>query len=305
MSTGDTAADSKESLTDARPRRRLPLWWIGGLVVIGATLVATFFSGFLATGWGGTEIHAPGVADFFPEAIFGEGTFFEFNRLTLARFIAAGVLIAVIAVVTWRATLIPTRGQAVLEMLAEFVRRSIGIDTLGEARGRRYSVTLATVFFGVLAMNLTGFIPGINIAASSVVAVPLVFAVFVYISFIVAGIRERGGKFFKEQLVLPGVPAPMHLLLVPIEAVSTFVIRPATLTIRLLANMISGHLLLAITYLGTQTLMVSGWGTRPLALLTFAGTLAVTGFEIFVALLQAYVFTILTAVYIKLSVESH
>lgn len=286
--------------------RRFPLWWIVGLVVILAVLVATFFTGFLATGWGGTEIHAPGVGDFFPAAIFGEGTLLEFNRLTMARFISAIVLIGIIVAVASRAKLVPSRGQSVFELLAEFVRKSIGVDTLGEKLGRKYAPTLATVFFGVLAMNITGFIPGINIAASSVIAVPLVFAVFAYVTFIVAGVKARGGlRFLKEQLFPPGVPVAMYFLLTPIEFFSTFVVRPATLAIRLVANMISGHLLLAITYFGTQTLLVGAVALKPLALVTFAGIFVVTAFEMFIAGLQAYIFTILTAVYIKLSVEAH
>lgn len=302
MSTLDTATATKES----KVTHRYPLWWIGGLVILLAVGIITFFTGFLATGWGGQEIHSPGVSDFFPEAIFGEGTIFQFNRMTLARFIAGGVLVLIVAVIGSRATLVPTRGQSLFEMLAEFVRRNIGIEQLGEARGRKYAVTLATVFFGVMAMNITGFIPGINIAASSVIAVPIVFAVFSYVTFIVAGVKERGGgRFLKEQLFPPGVPVPMYLLLTPIEFFSTFVVRPATLAIRLVANMISGHLLLAITYFGTQTLLVAAWTMKPLALVTFAGIFMVTAFEIFIALLQAYIFTILTAVYIKLSVEEH
>lgn len=294
------------TVSESKKTRRYPLWWFVGLFVILATAVVTFFTGFLTTGWGGTEVHQPGVADFFPDAIFGKGTLFEFNRLTMARFIAAVVLIAIVVVVASRAKLVPTRGQSALEMIVEFVRTSIGVDTLGEARGNRYATQLATVFLGVLAMNVTGFIPGINIAASSVIAVPLVFAVFSYITFIAAGIKERGGlAFFKEQLFPSGVPWPMYFLLTPIECFSTFVIRPATLAIRLMANMVAGHLLLAVTYFGTQTLLVSVWAMKPLALATIAGIFVVTAFEVFIALLQAYVFTILTAVYIKLSVEGH
>jgi ATP synthase F0 subcomplex A subunit len=85
------------------------------------------------------EPHQPGILDFFPDAIFGDGTFFSFNRVTLARVIVAVVLCVVLGIAASRAKLVPTRGQLLVEMLAEFVRRSIGIEMLGESRGRRFA----------------------------------------------------------------------------------------------------------------------------------------------------------------------
>ncbi len=248
----------------------------------------------------------PSVMDFFPEAMIWEGTHFEINRMTLARFIAAGVLALIFIVVAAGLKLHPGRGQVLMEMLADFVRQQIGINLLGTARGQRYATILGFVFFGVLAMNFTGIIPGINIAASSVMSVPLVFAVISYVTFIAAGIKSRGGlTFLKEQLFPPGVPWPVYILLTPIEFVSTFIVRPATLAIRVLANMVAGHMLLALTYFGTQTLLLSAGGIKFLSPLTLVAAVLVTFFEIFVAVLQAYVFTVLTAVYIKMSVEAN
>lgn len=288
------------------PRLRLPAWWWVGLLLIVAVIAVTFVPGVLESlRHPEAEIHKPGMMDFFPEALIWEGTNFQVNRLVLARFFAAGVLCLILIVVALRVKKVPSRGQAVIEVIAEYVRKNIGIELLGNAKGRQYSTVLATVFFGVLAMNLTGIIPGINIAASSVMSVPLVFAIFAYITFIVAGIRERGWRFFTDQLFLKGVPWPLYILLTPIEFFSTFIVRPATLAIRLLANMIAGHMLLAITYFGTQSMLVAAAAMKPIALLTFAGGIVLTLFELFVAVLQTYVFTMLTAVYIKLSVETH
>lgn len=251
-------------------------------------------------------VHQPGLADFFPEALVWEGTYFEINRLVLARFIAAAVIMILFGITAAGLRLRPGRGQMLMEMGSDFVRQNIGIELLGTRRGKRYAKVLGFTFFGVLAMNLTGIIPGVNIAASSVMSVPLVFAVVSYITFIVAGIKARGGaQFFKEQLFPPGIPWVVYLLLTPIELLSTFVVRPATLAIRLLANMIAGHMLLALTYFGTQTLLLAVLAWKPLAVLTFGAAIIVTLFEVFVAVLQAYVFTILTSVYIKMSVEAH
>lgn len=286
---------------------RLPKWWYVGLAVIVALIVGTFWPTIMdSLNNPAVEIHEPGVTDFFPEAMIWEGTHFELNRLTIARFLAAAVMGFIFVSAAARLKMRPSRGQTLIEMGVEFVRQSIGIELLGTSRGKRYGRILAFIFFGVLAMNLTGIIPGINIGASSVVSVPIVFAVFAYIAFIGAGMKARGGlTFFKEQFFPPGVPWPVYILLTPIEAVSVFIVRPATLAIRLLSNMIAGHILLALTYFGTQTLLVATLAMKPIAVATFAASIAITLFEIFVSVLQAYVFTILTAVYIKMSVEAH
>jgi len=103
------------------------------------------------------------------------------------------------------------------------------------------------------------------------------------------------------------VPWPIYLILTPIEFLSTFIIRPATLTVRLLANMLAGHLLLVLCFAATNYLFfeASSLGLNLAGIGTLAAGFAFTLFEIFVAVLQAYVFTVLTAVYIQLSVESH
>ena len=249
----------------------------------------------------------PGLGDFFPAPFAFEGTIFEMNRLVLVRIIAAAALLVIMMIGAQRAQLVPGRGQSVLELIITFVRDKISIETLGEVNGRRYAPILTTIFFAVLFMNITGIIPGLNIAASSVIAIPLVFAILSYVIFIAAGIRAQGTlTFFRTQLFPPGVPWPLYFILAPIELVSTFVIRPATLTIRLLVNMMVGHMLLAMCFFGTHYLFFEAAAAmKPLGTLTLLGALAFTLFEIFVAGLQAFIFAVLTAVYIKMSVEAH
>ena len=250
--------------------------------------------------------HQPGLADFFPSAIFGEGSILEFNRLTLARVVMGLLVSGALLAVAYRPKLVPGRGQMAVEVIAEFIRSNIALEMLGTKNGRKFSGFIGFAFFGVLAMNLAGIIPGLNIAASSVVAVPMVFAVITYATYIGAGIKAQGvGHFFASQLLPPGLPKPMYLLITPIEFLSNFIVRPVTLTVRLLANMMSGHLLLGMTYFGTATLLHALSAISSVSILTGAAMLLMTGFEVFVAFLQAYIFTILTAVYIKLSIESH
>lgn len=244
--------------------------------------------------------------EFFPEPIAFAGTIFEFNRLVLVRMIAALAVAAIFVMAARRAKMVPGRGQSLVELLLEFVRKGIAEEILGP-RARKYTPVLTIIFVGVFAMNITGIIPGLNIAASSVVAVPLVFALFAYFTFIIAGMRERGGlAFFREQLFVPGIPWPIYFILTPIELLSTFVIRPVTLTMRLLANMMVGHLILVLAFTGTHYLFFEAAGAvKAAGTLTFGVGIIFLLFETFVAALQAYIFTLLTSVYINLSVEHH
>ncbi|TRW43413.1 F0F1 ATP synthase subunit A [Georgenia yuyongxinii] len=255
----------------------------------------------------GSGFHGPTLADFFPPALLFEGTIFEFNRITLVRLISTAVLVLLFWLAARNPKLVPSRGQSLGELAVDFVRTGVAEESLGKELGRRYTPLLVVIFFGVLAMNITGIIPFLNIAGSSVVGVPLVFALISYVAFIVAGVKAQGGShFLKSQLFPPGVPWPIYIILTPIEFLSTFIIRPATLTVRLVANMLAGHLLLVLCFAATNFLFTQATGAMaPLGALTLAAGFAFTLFEIFVAVLQAYVFTVLTTVYIQLSVESH
>ncbi|MFC7406309.1 F0F1 ATP synthase subunit A [Georgenia alba] len=251
--------------------------------------------------------HPPSLADFFPPALFGDGTIFEFNRVTLVRFIAVAGLVLFFWLAARRTQLVPSRIQSLGEMAVDFVRRGIAEETLGKELGRKYTPMIAVIFFGVLAFNITGVLPFLNLAGSSVIGVPLVFAVVAYVAFVRAGIKAHGTvSFFKEQLFPPGVPWPVYILLAPIELISTFILRPVTLTVRLLANMIAGHLLLVLCFAATHYLFLDAGGALAAAgVITLAGGLAFTLLEVFIAFLQAYVFALLSAVYIQLSVEAH
>ncbi|MDR0504486.1 MAG: F0F1 ATP synthase subunit A [Bifidobacteriaceae bacterium] len=255
---------------------------------------------------GGMEV--PSLDELFPAPFaFAGSNFFELNRLSLVRLIA-GALIVVLMLLGARASrLLPGRGGNIFELAMGFVHKQIAVEILGEQAGRRYLPLLATLFFTVLGMNITGVIPLLNVASTSLVAMPLLMALTAFVAFNVAGIKAHGaGGFYKSALFPKGAPKFIYIILTPIELLSTFVLRPVTLTIRLMANMISGHFLLAAFFTMTNYLLVSATGAlKPLAVLPFAAAFAFTLFEIFVAALQAYIFTLLTAVYISLSKEAH
>lgn len=255
----------------------------------------------------GGGFHAPTLqGEFFPPAFLFEGTPFELNRIMLVRIVATIVLVAVFWLAARRARLVPGRAQGAAEMALDFVRVNIAEEVLGKESGRRATALLTVIFFGVFAMNITGIVPLLNIAGSSVIGVPLIFAAIAYVGFIAAGVRAQGaGGFLKSSLFPTGVPKLLYVILTPIEFLSTFILRPLTLTIRLLANMLVGHLLLVLCFGATHYLFFEAAGAmKALGTVTFAAGFAFTLFEIFVAALQAFIFTLLTAVYIQLSEDT-
>ena len=161
----------------------------------------------------------------------------------------------------------------------------------------------------ILFMNLTGIIPFLNIAGTVGRRRPdRCSRSSRYVMFIYAGVKKSPENFFKNSLFPPGVPWPIYILLTPIEFISTFILRPVTLTLRLLMNMVVGHLLLVLFFCGHVVLLLhdAAAGGRSSASARFAFGFAFTLFEILVAVLQAYVFALLTAIYIQLAVaEEH
>jgi len=257
----------------------------------------------------GTGFHAPSIMEFYPEIIAFEGTPFALNRIMLIRLLVLTLLIIVFSL--WTAkfkqsnktnSFVPGKFQLMGEISLNFVRKSIAHDQLGEKDGDRFLPLLTTIFFVTLGMNITGIIPGLNIAGTSVIGLPIVMALAAYVTFIYAGVKKHGMGFFKNSLFPAGVPKAFYALVTPIEFLSTFILRPVTLALRLTMNMIAGHLLLVLCFSATQFFLFNSEGFfKAFGAGTFVFGFAFTLFEILVAFLQAYVFTLLTTVYIQLA----
>jgi len=202
-------------------------------------------------------------------------------------------------------TMVPNRRQAAFELVVDFVRKGIVIETLGEKDGKRFMPILLTIFFLVLGLNLTATIPGLQIPSTGLIGQALILAIVSYVTFIYAGIRKHGAKFFKNAVILPGVPIAITPVIAVLEILSTFIIRPITLTLRLTMNMVAGHMLLALCFLATNffffEVLANGNAIGLMGVGTFAFGVAFVVLEIFVGALQAYVFTILTAIYIQMA----
>lgn len=258
----------------------------------------------MAEGESGSGFHAPEISEFFPPAIFFEGTPFEFNRIMLVRVVVTLALLLWLFLATRRAKLVPSRAQSVVEFLLDFVRVQIVESVLGKTEGRRFLPMLTTLFFLILTMNLAGVVPFLNIAGTSVVGLPVVLALWVYITYIVTGFKKHGPGYLKASLFPSGVPPVMYLLITPIEFLQVFILRPLTLALRLLANMMAGHLMLVLCFGATHFLLLDGGGLiKGTAALTLVGGIGITLFEVFVGFLQAFIFTLLAAVYIQMSLD--
>lgn len=259
----------------------------------------------------GGGFNGPSINEFFPPAIFFAGTIFEINRIIIIRFILAALLMLLFWLGTRNMRLVPTKGQSLAEMALDVVRVNIAEDLLGKKDGTRFLPLLTAMFFTVLAFNLPGIIPGMNVAGSAIVGFPLVLAVISYVAFIYAGLKKHPGTFLRASLFPAGVPWPIYIIVTPIEFFSIFILRPITLALRLLMNMVAGHLLLVLCFSATDffffnaALEQDGWA-RFFGIGTFAFGFIFSAFEILVAVLQAYVFTLLTTVYIQLALaEEH
>jgi F-type H+-transporting ATPase subunit a len=141
-------------------------------------------------------------------------------------------------------------------------------------------------------------IPPLSMPASARMSIPLFLALLVYLVFNVVGIRSQGPvTYFKNALFPPGVPVALYILVTPIELVSTFLVRPFSLAVRLFANTLAGHILLVTFGILAFETLKANLLIVPSILATIM-LLLMTGFEVMVAFLQAYIFTILAAVYI-------
>lgn len=236
-----------------------------------------------------------------------EGTAFEINRIILIRLITSVILIGLFALAASRAKLVPGRAQNLAEMALDFVRVNIAEEILGE-NARRFVPMITTIFFAVLALNLTGVVPLMNISSNSLIGMPIVLAAWVFVMYLAVGIKKFGlGGYLKNNLLPPGMPKFLYVLVTPIEALQVFLLRPATLALRLAANMIAGHLILVLCFAATQYfLFEAGPALKAISAVSLAAAVAFTLFEILVAGLQAYIFALLAAAYLNMAVaEEH
>jgi F-type H+-transporting ATPase subunit a len=249
----------------------------------------------------------PSLSEFFPGTLLFEGTPFEMTRIHLMALLMAGLLSLFFVLAFRNPQLVPRGIQNVGELALDVVRTFIVDEILG-VEGRKYTAYLTTLFFLILAWNVTGIIPFMNMPVSAIIGFPAFLALTSYVVFNVAGIRAQGvGRYLSANLFIPGVPKVMYVLLTPIEFLSTFILRPITLALRLMVNMLAGHLMLVLFFSAAWYFIFfpNSWVQVPLGIGVFGAGFAFTLFEMLIIVIQAYIFTLLTAVYIGGAISEH
>ncbi|MCU1483813.1 MAG: synthase subunit a [Actinomycetia bacterium] len=228
------------------------------------------------------------------KTLFGSGAF-AVNKVVLLMWLSVAIVFAFYFVASRRQQLVPTGVQNLAESVVDFIKEGVILQTMG-AEGMGWTPFLLTIFSFVFVCNIWEIIPVAQMPVNARMALPIFMALLVWVIYNFIGIKSQGFfGYFKSMLFPPGVPKALYILVTPIELVSTLLVRPMSLSVRLFANMLAGHLLL-ISFAVLSTALFSA--TYVGAVVPGALLVALTGFEILVSVLQAYIFTILTAVYI-------
>jgi F-type H+-transporting ATPase subunit a len=215
----------------------------------------------------------------------------SFTNSSLWMLIAVGCAVLLMYNAGAARQMVPGRWQALAETVYEFVDGMVK-ETVGEA-GRKYFPFIFSLFVFIMFCNLLGLIP-YGFTVTSHIIVNFSLALFIFVSVTVIGFARHGAHFLSF-FVPHGAPAWLLPLMVPIEIIS-YLVRPISLSVRLFANMVAGHVILKLFagFVVTLGAVFPLLGAAPLAIMV-----VFTGFEIFIALLQAYVFTILTCLYLN------
>ena len=244
---------------------------------------------------------------------------FSINRAVVYLLLASILTVATMFFISRRMRTRPNKVQTAVELAYSFMRDSITGDNMSDAEARRWFPFIGSLFLFLWWSNIIGYIPlptnsgqkfnvfGAHIpsfalyAATANISVPLTFAIVVFIAFNLEGIRTQGAGGYAKSLIPAGVHGPMLLLIAPLEVISTFM-RLISLTIRLFANILAGHLIILFMAGGLAVILglsFLGWFTMPFAILVYLFEL------ILIASLQAFIFAILAAIYIGGATTTH
>ena len=230
-------------------------------------------------------------ADLFP----------TFNKIALIA-VASAVIGSMIFILAGRKNALeaPRGVRNLAETSVEFIENGIVMQTMGKD-GLGWTPFLLSLFIFIYLCNVPGIIPFLQMPATARMAIPMFLALLVWVIYNGVGLKHQGIKYLTNTIWPPGVPVALKPLVGVIEFISNIIVRPFSLTVRLFANMLAGHILLVTFALLTSSLITaetSQFLLKPMAILPFSMLVFLTAFEVLVAFLQAYIFTILTAVYI-------
>jgi F-type H+-transporting ATPase subunit a len=248
---------------------------------------------------GGSSFVPPSPANFWQPLIGGESAW-AITRPAVVCLISVALLGWFFVSSARRLSIVPGKGQFRAEMAYNFVRNTVARDVIGSKDFLPFVPLLLTMFSLILVNNLFGVLPVVQFPTFSRIGFPIVLTAIVYVVYHVVGIRRKGGVLpWLKSMVPQGLPGWIVPLMFALELLTYFVTRPVTLALRLFGNMFAGHLLLLVFTLGGEYLLLHG--SIPLqgaGVLSFVFTIVMTFFELLVEFLQAFIFTMLAALYI-------
>jgi len=232
----------------------------------------------------------------------GQGEFVLTNYMFWL-LVAVLITMVFLVIAARRVALVPeSRLGSMIEMGIEFVRDSLCVDVMGE-EGKKYVPFIGSIFFLVLVNNLVGLLPGAK-PGTGTMGTTVTWALMVFVVYNVIGIRKHGVLGYLKSFWPKGIMAPLAAFVALLEVISQLV-RPLTLSVRLYANMYAGHVILGIfSIFGAMMLEASGI-MKIAAVLPIAIQAVLYALELFVAVIQAYIFAVLTAVYINGALHTH
>jgi F-type H+-transporting ATPase subunit a len=238
------------------------------------------------------------------EVIRWRDLFPSFNKVAIIACLAVVIGLMIYVIAARRDPLVAPKGvRNLAEVGVEFIEDQIVMQTIGRD-GLGWTPFLLTLFIFVYLCNLPGVIPILQFPATARMAIPFFLAMVVWLIYNTVGFKHNGLKYLTGMLWPRTVPVAMRPLVGLIEFLSNIILRPFSLAVRLFANMLAGHMLLVTFALLANALLFAETNQlllKPLTILPLFMLLFLTAFEILVGLLQAYIFTILTGVYIGLA----
>jgi F-type H+-transporting ATPase subunit a len=292
--------------------RRNILWTLVGIYLVGLILLVVIF-GF------GHKNNSFQIQNEFKLTNWIELGVLSINRAVLYVFLAAIFTVLTMLFIARRMQMRPNRVQTTVELAYSFIRDRITRDNMPDAEARKWFPFLGALFLFLWWSNIIGYLPlptnseekftlfGAHIpafalyAATANISVPLALAIVVFVVFNVEGIRAHGPIGYVKSLIPAGVSGPMLLLIFPLEVISTFM-RLISLTVRLFANILAGHMIILFMAGGLAVILglsFLGWFTLPFGIAVYLFELGL------IASLQAFIFAVLTAIYIGGAVTHH
>jgi F-type H+-transporting ATPase subunit a len=245
----------------------------------------------------GSGFQSPTAKEFYQPLLF-DGPL-AITRPAVVLLLSVGLIAWFLIATTKRAAIVPSKGQWVTESAYGFVRNGIARDIIGSKDFLRYVPLLFSIFVIILVNNLFGVIPPIQYPTMSRIGIPIALTLVVYVTYLYIGIKRVGvGAYFKN-LVPGGLPGWIVPFIFVLEVITFFITRPLTLALRLFGNMFAGHLLLVLFITGGEYMLIHGGpGIKVAGVGSFIMAFVLTVFEMLIEFLQAYIFTLLAAMYI-------